>query len=60
MQDKREMIEMIQSIFDECTLKVSDNLIWIMRGSVTLHILDINTLIYYFETNQLNNYLKEL
>ena len=55
-----QVFKMIQDKFPDCDYQSQDNLIWIRRGSVLLHILDFNTLKYYFETNQLGNYLKEL
>jgi len=54
------ILKAVESRFEGCNLQVQDLLIWVYRGSVVIHILNINVLTYYFETNQLNNYLKEL
>ena len=58
MQDKLNLIQKVQDIFDECNLKVSDNIIWVMRGSFTLLTLDINTLVYFESVNGLEDYIK--
>jgi len=54
------ILKAVESRFEGCNLQIQGYCIWVRRGRVLLHILDYNTLIYYFETNQLNNYLKEL
>jgi hypothetical protein len=58
--DKVTILKAVMDNFPGCRIQVQDLLIWVYRGSVVLHILNINVLTYYFETNQLNNYLKEL
>ena len=58
MQDKINLIQEVQNIFDECNLKVSDNMIWVMRGSVVALRLDINTLMYFKETGGIEDYIK--
>jgi len=55
-----QIFKTIQSVFPDCNYQSQDNLIWVRRGSVLLHILEFNTLEYYFETKQLEKYLKEL
>jgi hypothetical protein len=59
MQDKINLIQKVQQIFDECNLKISDNIIWVMRGSVTVITLDINTLIYFESVDGLEDYIKD-
>ena len=58
MQDKINLIQEVQNIFDQCNLKVSDNMIWVMRGSVVALRLDINTLMYFKETGGIEDYIK--
>jgi hypothetical protein len=59
MQDKINLIQKVQQIFDECNLKISDNIIWVMRGSFTVITLDINTLIYFESVDGLEDYIKD-
>jgi len=59
MQDKINLIQKVQQIFDECNLKISDNIIWVMRGSLTVITLDINTLIYFESVDGLEDYIKD-
>ena len=61
MENKKEIIlKMLHDEFKDCTFQVQGYLVWVTRGSVVIHTLDFNTLTYYFETNQLEKYLKEL
>lgn len=55
-----QIFNLVQKTFRDCDLQTQDNLIWVRRGSVCLHILDFNTLEYYYKTNQLENHLKEI
>ena len=59
---REQIIKALYETFPDCSVKFMDNLIYVRRGNhlVTDKPIDYNTLIYYFETNQLNNYLKEL
>jgi len=55
-----QIFKTIQSVFPDCNYQSQDNLIWVRRGSVLLHILEFNTLEYYFETKQLTQHLEQL
>ena len=58
MQDKLNLIQEVQDIFDECNLSVSDNLITVKRGSVVILRLEFNTLVYFKETGGIEDYIK--
>lgn len=58
MQDKINLIQEVQDIFDECNLSVSDNLITVKRGSVVILRLEFNTLVYFKETGGIEDYIK--
>ena len=60
MDKVANILKQVQGTFEGCNLQIQGSAIWVRRGRVLLHILDFNTLTYYFETNQLEKYLKEL
>lgn len=55
-----EIIIILQDVFLPMDIQVSGNLVLIRNERDVLHTLDINTLKYYHEINELKNYLKEI
>ena len=55
-----EIIIILQDIFLPMDIQVSGNLVLIRDEREVLHTLDINTLKYYHEINELKNHLKEI
>lgn len=55
-----DIFQIVSDTFKDCTFTSSDNLIWVYRGNVSIHILDFNTLKYFHQTNQLKEYLSKL
>ena len=62
METKEIILQAIQDRFPNGTIQVMDNLIYVRFGRqlLTEKPLDFNTLEYYYNTNQLENHLKEL
>ena len=60
MDKVANILKQVQDRFEGCNMQIQGHCIWVRRGRVLLHILDFNTLTYYFETNQLEKCLKEL
>ena len=55
-----EIIIILQDIFLPMDIQVSGNLVLIRDEREFLHTLDMNTLKYYHEINELKNHLKEI
>jgi hypothetical protein len=55
-----EIIIILQDVFLPMDIQVTGNLVYIRDNGKTLHTLDMNTLKYYHEINELNNHLKEI
>ena len=55
-----EIIIILQDIFLPMDIQVSGNLVLIRNEREVLHTLDMNTLKYYHEINELKNHLKEI
>jgi hypothetical protein len=55
-----EIIIILQDIFLPMDIQVSGNLVLIRDEREVLHTLDMNTLKYYHEINELKNHLKEI
>jgi len=55
-----EIIIILQDVFLPLDISIKGNLVYIKKEGETLHILDMNTLKYYHEINELKNHLNNI